>query len=52
MCYLRNDKTFSGNYVLATVSKIFGRIMQKQISDFSLHFYADIEKDLVHKIPC
>ena len=56
--FKKKDKTFVENYrpviVLPTVSKIFERIMQKQISDyigkFSHHFYVDIEKVSVHNM--
>ena len=51
--FKKKDKTFVENYrpvsVLPTVSKIFERIMQKQIS-FSIHFYVDIEKVSVHNM--
>ena len=53
--FKKKDKTLVESYkpvsVLPAISKIFEQIMQKQISDyignFSLHFYADIEKDSV-----
>ena len=56
----KKDETFFENYrpvsILPTVSKIFERIMQKQITDyignFSLRFFVDTEKDSVHSMLC
>ena len=57
--FRKKDKTFAENYrpasVLLTVSKIFERITQKQISDYIgkclfLHFDVDIEKFLAHNM--
>ena len=53
-------KNFAENYrpvsVLPTVSKIFERIMQKQIADyigkFLSPFLVDTEKDSVHSMLC
>ena len=58
--FKKKDKTFVENYrpvsVLPTVSKIFERIMQKQITDyvgkFLSQFLLDTEKDSVHSMLC
>ena len=56
--FKKKDKTFVENYrpvsVIPTVSKIFIRIMQKQLTDynFSLLFFVDTEKDSVHSMLC
>ena len=58
--FKKDNPLLAKNYrpvsVLPTVTKIFDRLMRKQLNEhinqFCLHFYMDIELDLVLKLHC